>query len=147
MGEYIPEYWQIITWLTGFTGSAATIIITNSFAGLWTDSRYFIQAEKQLAGSGFEFVKPGAFQRNDYMDFVCENSEPGNKIGIDGRIFSIAQFKKDLKRGLKVKRYHLRRIVISLIPSGPIVPDCLFRWLLIILLSSPERTGQRRSVR
>ena len=94
MGEYIPEHWQIIRWLTGFTGSAATVVITNSFAGLWTDSRYFLQAEKQLSGSGFEFVKPGAFHRNDYMDFICENSRPGNRIGIDGRIFSIAQLRK-----------------------------------------------------
>jgi len=94
MGEYIPEHWQIIRWLTGFTGSAATVVITNTFAGLWTDSRYFLQAEKQLSGTGFEFVKPGAFHRNDYMDYVCENSGPGNKIGIDGRVFSIAQLKK-----------------------------------------------------
>jgi Xaa-Pro aminopeptidase len=94
MGEYISEHWQIIRWLTGFTGSAATVIITNSFAGLWTDSRYFLQAEKQLSGTGFEFVKPGALHRNDYMDFVCENSIPGNKIGIDGRIFSIAQLRR-----------------------------------------------------
>jgi Xaa-Pro aminopeptidase len=98
MGEYIPEHWQIIRWLTGFTGSAATVVITNSFAGLWTDSRYFLQAEKQLSGTGFEFVKPGAYQRNDYMDFVCENSAPGNKIGIDGRIFSIAHLKRLEKR-------------------------------------------------
>ena len=90
-GEYIPEHWQIIRWLTGFTGSAATVVITNTFAGLWTDSRYFLQAEKQLSGTGFEFVKPGAFHRNDYMDYVCENSGPGNKIGIDGRVFSIAR--------------------------------------------------------
>ena len=79
MGEYIPEHWQIIRWLTGFTGSAATVVITNSFAGLWTDSRYFLQAEKQLSGTGFEFVKPGAFHRNDYMDFICENSETGKQ--------------------------------------------------------------------
>ena len=102
MGEYIPEHWQIIRWLTGFTGSAATVVITNSFAGLWTDSRYFLQAEKQLSGSGFEFVKPGRFQRNDYMDFICETSGPGNKIGIDGRIFSISQFRK-LENRLKDK--------------------------------------------
>ena len=102
MGEYIPEHWQIIRWLTGFTGSAATVVITNSFAGLWTDSRYFLQAEKQLSGSGFEFVKPGRFQRNDYMDFICETSGPGNKIGIDGRIFSISQLRK-LENRLKDK--------------------------------------------
>ncbi|MCX6261209.1 MAG: aminopeptidase P family protein [Bacteroidia bacterium] len=98
LGEYIPDHWQIIRWLTGFTGSAATVIITGTFAGLWTDSRYFIQAEKQLLGSGFEFVKPGLFERYDFMDFISENVKPGSKIGIDGRIFSIASFRRMEKR-------------------------------------------------
>ena len=75
LGEYIPDYWKIIPWLTGFTGSAATVVITDSFAGLWTDSRYFIQAEKQLSGSGFEFVRPGHYQRNDFMDYISENAK------------------------------------------------------------------------
>jgi Xaa-Pro aminopeptidase len=99
LGEYIPEHWQVIKWLTGFSGSAAIIIVTDSFAGLWTDSRYFIQAEKQLKGSGFEFVRPGALQRNDFMDFICGNAKPNQKIGIDGRIFSISNFRR-LKRRL-----------------------------------------------
>jgi Xaa-Pro aminopeptidase len=47
-GEYIPDHWRIIAWLTGFTGSAATVVVTDSFAGLWTDYRYLIQAENQL---------------------------------------------------------------------------------------------------
>jgi len=94
MGEYMPEYWQIVPWLTGFTGSAATVVVTDSFAGLWTDSRYFIQAEKQLAGSGFEFVKPGSSHSNDYCNFIREYAKPGNKIGIDGRIFSADNLRK-----------------------------------------------------
>ena len=98
LGEYVPDHWRIIEWLTGFTGSAGTVVVTNSFAGLWTDSRYFLQAEKQLSGSGFEFVKPQIFQRNDYLDFLCDNSGPGGRIGIDGTIFSIAQFRKMEKR-------------------------------------------------
>jgi len=98
MGEYIPDFWKIIPWLTGFTGSAGTVIITDTFAGLWTDSRYFIQAEKQLTGSGFEFIKPGAFQRNDYTDYISENAKPGEKIGFDGRIFSMASFRRLEKR-------------------------------------------------
>jgi Xaa-Pro aminopeptidase len=102
LGEYIPDHWQIIKWLTGFTGSAATLVITDTFAGLWTDSRYFIQAEKQISGSGFEFVPPGAFQRNDYMDYISENAKQGDKIGIDGRIFSIATFRR-LERRLDGK--------------------------------------------
>ena len=48
LSEYIPDHWRIIAWLTGFTGSAATVVVTDTFAGLWTDTRYFIQAENQL---------------------------------------------------------------------------------------------------
>ncbi len=100
LGEYTPDHWQIIKWLTGFTGSAGTVVVSDSFAGLWTDSRYFIQAERQLAGSGFEFVKPRAFQRNDYVDFIYETVKPGNTIAIDGRIFSVSRFRR-LQKMLK----------------------------------------------
>ena len=103
LGEYTPDHWQIIRWLTGFTGSTATVVVTDNFAGLWTDSRYFIQAEKQLTGSGFGFVKPGVFQRNDFMDFICENARPGHEIGIDGRVISTTNFQR-LEKKLKDKK-------------------------------------------
>jgi len=103
LGEYTPDHWQIIRWLTGFTGSTATVVVTDNFAGLWTDSRYFIQAEKQLAGSGFGFVKPDALQRNDFMDFICENARPGHEIGIDGRVISTTNFRR-LEKRLKNKK-------------------------------------------
>jgi Xaa-Pro aminopeptidase len=124
LGEYIPEHWQIVRWLTGFTGSAATVVVTDSFAGLWTDSRYFLQAEKQLKGTGFEFVKPRAFQRNDYMDFLCENARQGDKISIDGRTFSIAQF-RTLERRLKDKEVSIEtncEIVDALWTDRPDLP-------------------------
>ena len=44
LGEYVPDYWRVIAWLTGFTGSSATVVVTDLFAGVWTDSRYFVQA-------------------------------------------------------------------------------------------------------
>ena len=102
-GEQVPDHWQIIRWLTGFTGSAATLVITNTFAGLWTDSRYFIQARRQLAGSGFQFVKPGEYQRNDYMDFVAENAGPHDTVGIDGKVFPVSDFRR-LKKRLEEKK-------------------------------------------
>ena len=93
MGEYIPDHWNIVQWLTGFTGSAATVVITDSFAGLWTDSRYFSQAERQLAGSGFEFVRPVMYQQNDYIDFLWKNIGEGGIIAFDGRIFPVSRFR------------------------------------------------------
>jgi Xaa-Pro aminopeptidase len=103
LGENIPDHWKIIQWLTGFTGSAATVVIADSFAGLWTDSRYFIQAEKQLSESGFELIKPKTFQVQDYMDYLSENTSSGIKIGIDGRIFSISKL-RILEKKLERKR-------------------------------------------
>lgn len=93
LGEYVPGHWRIIEWLTGFTGSSATVVVTDSFAGLWTDSRYFIQAERQLAGTGFMTMKPGQSPWSGYLDFICENAQSGKKIGVDGRIFPIREFR------------------------------------------------------
>jgi Xaa-Pro aminopeptidase len=94
LGEYIPDHWRIITWLTGFTGSSATVIVTDSLALLWTDSRYFVQAENQLKDSGFSLVKFLLSERKDYIDWLSENLKSGDKIGIDGRTFSIGRLRK-----------------------------------------------------
>ncbi len=94
LGEYTPGHWKIISWLSGFTGSSATIIITQSFAGLWTDSRYLIQAGQQLIGSGIELIKPVSGERTGYLSWISGNLDPGSKIGLDGRIISIASFRK-----------------------------------------------------
>jgi Xaa-Pro aminopeptidase len=94
LGEYIPDHWCIIAWLTGFTGSAATVVITETFAGLWTDSRYFVQADKQLTGSGFVMMKPVMPARKDYYEWIAENVMSGSRIALDGRIYSISNFRK-----------------------------------------------------
>jgi Xaa-Pro aminopeptidase len=94
IGEYIPDYWNTVTWLTGFTGSAATVVVTDSFAGLWTDSRYFIQAEKELAGSGFELVKPVGSVNSAYIDWLFANLYDESRIALDGNIFPIDQARR-----------------------------------------------------
>ena len=94
LGEYIPDHWRIINWLTGFSGSAATIIITESIAGLWTDSRYFIQAENQLQGSGFMLMKPSDNEKSDFIHWIKDSLSPGSKIALDGRIFSIEKIRR-----------------------------------------------------
>ena len=57
MSEYLPVYWQGRAWLSGFTGSAGTLCVTREAAALWTDGRYFIQAERQLEGSGITLMR------------------------------------------------------------------------------------------
>jgi Xaa-Pro aminopeptidase len=94
LGEYIPDHWKIIAWLTGFTGSAATVIVTETFAGLWTDSRYFVQAENQLKDSGFIRMKALLPSRDDYFSWIADNLNPESSIGLDGRIFAIGTLRK-----------------------------------------------------
>ncbi|MBN1387083.1 MAG: aminopeptidase P family protein [Bacteroidales bacterium] len=89
LGEYVPDHWKIIRWLTGFTGSAANVVITDSFAGLWTDSRYFIQAERQLRNSGFELMKLKIPHTPEYIDWLVDNLERNNKVAVNGRIMPI----------------------------------------------------------
>lgn len=104
LGEYVPDHWRIIEWMTGFTGSSATVVVTSTFAGLWTDSRYLIQAEMQLQGTGFQTINPGISSWDSYMDFISEEVRAGMKIGIDGRIYSISDYREltDKLRGRNV---------------------------------------------
>lgn len=114
LGEYIPDHWRIISWLTGFTGSAATVIITDSFAGLWTDSRYFIQAENQLKGSGFELMKPVHTGKNDFISWLPANINQSSKIALDGRILSIERIRMITKSfGNKDISFNFRCDLIS----------------------------------
>jgi Xaa-Pro aminopeptidase len=88
--EYIPDHWKTREWFCGFTGSAGTIVVTEDFAGLWTDSRYFLQAEEQLKDSGIELVKLKVPHTPEYIDWLAEHLQPESTIGIDGEVFSQA---------------------------------------------------------
>ena len=88
MGEYVPDRWKTIQWLTGFTGSAGNVIITKDFAGLWTDSRYFLQAETQLENSGFELVKLKVPHTPEFIDWLKESLDAGASMAFDGEVVS-----------------------------------------------------------
>lgn len=90
MGEYIPHHWAAREWVSGFTGSAGTVVITMNFAGLWTDSRYFTQAEEQLKDSGFELVKLKVPHSQEHLDWLSENLSSGNRVAIDAKIISVS---------------------------------------------------------
>ncbi|MEL6941290.1 MAG: aminopeptidase P family N-terminal domain-containing protein, partial [Bacteroidota bacterium] len=87
--EYVAEYWNSRAWLSGFTGSAGIVVVTKKWAGLWTDSRYFIQAEEQLEDSGIDLMKVN--EDISYEDWLIENLDPNSRIGIDGRLLSVSQ--------------------------------------------------------
>jgi Xaa-Pro aminopeptidase len=90
MGEYIPGHWSIKEWVSGFSGSAGTVVITKEFAGLWTDSRYFLQAESQLKGSDIKLVRLIIPHTPEHIDWLAGNLPGGSRVAIDGRVCSVA---------------------------------------------------------
>ncbi|MBP3890143.1 MAG: aminopeptidase P family N-terminal domain-containing protein, partial [Muribaculaceae bacterium] len=89
LSEYISDHWHVVRFLSGFTGSAATMLVTLDKALLWTDSRYFLQAAQQLAGTGIELMKEGLPDTPDIPSWLCQNLHKGNTVGIDGMTMSI----------------------------------------------------------
>ena len=92
MSEYLPAYWQVRLWLTGFTGSVGTLVITQDFAGLWVDGRYWVQAEKELAGTGFVLQKLTQEEHSTHVAWLANNLSQDAVVGVDGRALSIAQY-------------------------------------------------------
>ncbi|WNJ17028.1 aminopeptidase P family protein [Pontibacter sp. G13] len=97
--EYIADHWRLMPWLSGFDGSAGTMIITPDFAGVWTDSRYFIQAERQLRGSGFKLMKLNVPHTPEYIGWLVEHLPPGGTVGVDGQLISQSKA-TDLQKAL-----------------------------------------------
>lgn len=106
MSEYVPEYWTARQWISGFTGSAGTVVVTREKAGLWTDSRYFLQAEKELEGSGIDLFRMGATGVPNQYQWLLSELEFEANIGFDGTCFSIAQT-KELKNKLGDLSIHI----------------------------------------
>ena len=89
--EYVGDYFKCREYMSGFTGSAGTLVITLDKAGLWTDGRYFIQAESQLKGSGITLYRMGEEDVPGIYDFLLEELPDGGCIGFDGRVISAKQ--------------------------------------------------------
>lgn len=99
LSEYVAPYWMSREWISGFTGSAGTAVILMDKAGLWTDSRYFLQAEKELEGSGITLYKEMLPETPSITKFLCQNLKPGESVSIDEKMFSVQQveqMKEDL---------------------------------------------------
>jgi len=93
IGEYTPGRWKTRAWISGFTGSAGTIVITSDKAGLWTDSRYFLQAEEQLKGSGIELYKEGLPDTPSFTDWIVLELPAGDCVGIEGEVYAASEAK------------------------------------------------------
>lgn len=99
--EYVGEYFKSREWISGFTGSAGTVVVSQKEVGLWTDGRYFIQAEKQLEGSGIKLFKMGEEGVPNFIQYIVDKIQIGETLGFDGKILSantILDFEKNLKK-------------------------------------------------
>jgi len=97
LSEYLPGYWQGRQWLSGFHGSVGTLVVTPAFAGLWVDSRYWEQADHELAGSGIELMKllpgkPGA------LEWLSDNVAPNGNVAVDGAVMALASARQLCER-------------------------------------------------
>jgi Xaa-Pro aminopeptidase len=87
--EYLPECWKRRAWLSGFTGSAGELVVGRRQAGLWTDGRYFLQAEQQLAGSGIDLMRLGVPDSVSLTDWLAARLKPGEAVGVDPNVISV----------------------------------------------------------
>ncbi|WP_069678454.1 aminopeptidase P family protein [Clostridium taeniosporum] len=92
--EYVSEHFKSRAYITGFTGSAGTALIGKEKGILWTDGRYFIQAEKQLKDSGIELYKMRIPGWPTLTEWLMDNMKSGETLGFDGRLFSIKEYKE-----------------------------------------------------
>lgn len=90
-GEYVPAHWESRKWISGFTGSAGTVVITAGQGGLWTDSRYFLQAAEQLQGSGLTLFKDKLPETPNIPEWLGQVLNAGDKVGIDGWVTTAAE--------------------------------------------------------
>jgi Xaa-Pro aminopeptidase len=107
MSEYVAPHWEARQWISGFTGSAGTIVITETEAGLWTDSRYFLQAAEQLQGTGIELYKEKTVSTPTVAEFLKAKLTKGDAVGVDGQVFSLSAA-KSLQQELSEKGIELK---------------------------------------
>jgi len=90
LSEYPPKRWESRAWLSGFTGSAGTLLVTQNFAGLWVDSRYWSQAEAEVAATGIEVMRLASVAGLGYIDWLNRNVKAGDRFGADAQVLGVA---------------------------------------------------------
>ncbi len=110
MSEYVAAHWEGRKWLSGFTGSAGTLVITQDSCGLWTDGRYYVQAEKQLEGTGIRLFKFGMEGVKSFTEWIADTLGQGECVGMDGKLFSVSQVRNMekifSKKGILINKEH-----------------------------------------
>ena len=125
MSEYPADCWKYREWISGFTGSAGTVIITADKAGLWTDSRYFLQASTQLEGTGIELFKMMLPETPTIPEFLTHELKDGQTVGLNGETYSLADA-RSLEKALAEKEIKLNTNASLIDPiwkERPAIPE------------------------
>jgi Xaa-Pro aminopeptidase len=124
LSEYLPAHWQARVWLSGFTGSAGTLVVTRDHAGLWTDGRYFAQAATELAGSGIELMKQRVPHAPEHIAWLQQHLQPGQSLAVAGDSLSVTTARQ-LERKLESAGARLRTdldLPAQIWPDRPALP-------------------------
>jgi Xaa-Pro aminopeptidase len=125
LSEYLPGRWQGREWLSGFTGSVGTLVVTGDVAGVWTDGRYYTQAETELAGSAYQLMKIPAAASLLHIDWLAANLQPGQTVAVDARVLGLATARL-LGDALRARGIHLDTeidLLDAVWPERPALPD------------------------
>ncbi|MDT8893106.1 aminopeptidase P family protein [Halomonas sp. I1] len=123
--EYLPEHWAGRAWLSGFDGSVGTLVVTRHAAGIWVDSRYWVQAEAQLAGTGIELMKLHPGQGDAPMQWLAEQLDSGATLGFDADVVALASARR-LEEALSPSGIRLRGdldLLDTIWPERPSLPE------------------------
>ena len=131
LSEYVAPHWQSREWISGFTGSAGTVVVTAQEAGLWTDSRYFLQAARQIEGTGITLFKEMLPETPSIPTFLSSQLKEGDTVGIDGKMFSageVQHLQRELeKSGIRVKSIaDPMQLLWSDRPAMPLAPAFVY---------------------
>jgi Xaa-Pro aminopeptidase len=125
ISEYLPARWQGREWLSGFTGSAGTLVVTQGGGALFTDSRYWAQAEAQLEGTGLALVKIHSAAAVNHLEWIVQQLRPGQTVAVDGQVLGLAAAQQ-LRSALEKAGLSLQTeidLLDEVWPDRPALPD------------------------
>ena len=125
MSEYPADCWKYREWISGFTGSAGTVVITADKAGLWTDSRYFLQASTQLEGTGIKLFKMMLPETPTIPEFLVHELKEGQTVGLNGETYSLADARtlEKVLAGKEIKLNTNASLIDPIWKERPAIPE------------------------
>ena len=127
ISEYLPARWQGREWLSGFTGSMATLVVAADDAVLFADSRYWVQAEAELAGTGITLVKIATGSSTEHIDWLASHTPRGQAVAVDGHVLGLGAAKL-LQNALDAAGVPLRTdidLLAAIWPDRPGLPTAV----------------------